>query len=224
MVDMKKIIVIMFLVGCAGVSCYAQISLEWMKASASKRRQIEQTERLQEVQSVTVPNTEEVQKAGLLLEMKLRQAHLQWIWNARQEMLLPAEVEGKKTLAPVRIWLPAWRWARRRQLTRSTLPLLYTDSAAVYRLDFSETDPYDLLLTITAIPNLSGGDKRIKVVFFAQKTAPNRYDLCIQPYLVSPDVVEKDPDSAIEHIGPKSQDAASWQQKLAAIKIGQLWR
>lgn len=216
--SMKKILWFFCVFLCVQ-SAWGQVSLEWMRASVVQRKRIE-SQRLQESLEMSSPQglrpvSAQEQQADRYLGLRLHASQLSWIWNARQELLLPLPDEEGRVDNMFAVYLPAWRWARSRQLQVQTFPVLSSQASFVYRVDIKQ-GPWDCLqFFVYPLKNELSGKKRIKLEIFAQRLQERRYGVFVQPYLVEEEELKSERNN--------NQNALS-AESLPAVQIGVLWR
>ncbi len=222
---MNKVLGVLLLFVCA-LPGWSQASLEWMRATPAQRKKIEARRAREALEGWSyageIPAPLQ-QQTDIYLGTHLRSSQIQWIWQAQTGLLLPVPDLNGYVASPQKVFLPAWRWAVRKKLTLSTLPILSRKTAFSYRVDIEESDNNALLLHFFPVKNENGGNLLIKIKIFAQRLNGNRYGLYLQPYLVE-ETPEKVPEVADVSEQNNLQSAGPQEEALPAIQIGWLLR
>lgn len=165
----------------SGYDCWGQVSLQWMRASAARRKRLEQTLPPSAHTRYVVPPQHAPNTAGARLGLALDRASVRAIWAEEQTFLLSVMPKEQSAFKPQLVLsLSAFRLAKYWRLTQQTAALLLPESAYNYRLDFAKSPYGNVTITVTPVLNKGPQGAAVKLRFFMKPVTKWVYGLFMQ--------------------------------------------
>lgn len=168
-------------------NCWGQVSVEWMRSSAARRKRLEQAEPLQRNTLYIVPPASAEASAGARLGLALDRASVKAIWAEEKVFSLPFPQQAQPPRqSRLLLTLSAFRMARYWHLTKQTASILLEKSAYNYRLDFAKTPEDNVWISLTPVVNAAEKGAKVKLRFFMKPVTKWVYGLFMQACLDLP--------------------------------------